>query len=365
MRRGLAVLAVGLALAGLLVWLRPGRQTNHTVMTNPPRPRPPSATPEEPPPGFVRRQLPPPPLLRDGGAGRIAVVLRAGWGRGAGQLGRRGDPASVTEGPMSFLAGAGGLVILDNVNQRLVRLDGAGRPLPPIALPNGAAQDVARGAGDHVAVLDRLRAGKVTLFDGDGRGLGSVALAGPGIAEPAAVSGIFGDRDGHIIAENAHASWIDLVDAAGNAVKTRAHAPGRPTRDGGFVAAAIVNRAAGSIVVHRFAADGSLKWDAVVLFNAPLLDIALVDADATGNVFLGAHTARESTTPPHALVDETLHVAQIVDSEAGGRILPDQLSVAAPPPREEAFRDLSVGDDGTIYWMRRTPEGVVIEAYRL
>jgi hypothetical protein len=41
------------------------------------------------------------------------------------------------------------------------------------------------------------------------------------------------------------------------------------------------------------------------------------------------------------------------------------MTLPAPPPREESFRDLYVGDDGTIYWMRRTATGVVVEAYRL
>ena len=83
---------------------------------------------------------------------------------------------------------------------------------------------------------------------------------------------------------------------------------------------------------------------------------------AAGRVFVAVHTARESPTPPYALVDERLRVAALEDD---GSAVPAQLDVDAPPPREEAFRDLSVGDDGTIYWMRRTPDGVVIEAYRL
>jgi hypothetical protein len=354
MRRALVVVAVALALAGVLIWLRPGRPADGGLSATAPRPS-------------IRRHAAPPLLLRDGGAGRVGVVWRAAWGSGAGQLGRGADSHSVTAGPMSLLADKHGLVVLDNVNQRLVRLDAQGRPLPPIALPNGAAQDVARGAGERLAVLDRLRAGKVTLLDGDGRTIGVAALAGPGIAEPAAVSGIFGDRDGAIVAEIKPGAWIDLFDAAGTPSPRRAHVPGRPTRDGGYVSAAVVNRAAGSVLVHRFSADGSPRWDAIVLFGAPLIYIALLDSDAAGNVFLGVHTARQSPTQPSpsGLVDETLRVAAIVDDGDGGRIEPEQLSVDAPPPREEGFRDLSVGDDGTIYWMRRTPDGVVIEAYRL
>jgi hypothetical protein len=62
---------------------------------------------------------------------------------------------------------------------------------------------------------------------------------------------------------------------------------------------------------------------------------------------------------PSTIVDG--RVAAIDDD---GRTLPSQLDVDAPPPREEALLDLSVGDDGSIYWMRRTPDGVVIETCR-
>jgi len=89
--------------------------------------------------------------------------------------------------------------------------------------------------------------------------------------------------------------------------------------------------------------------------------LALLDADAAGEVFVAAHTGHESRTPPFRIEDESLTVVKLTrDGAPAGR-----LTLPAPPPREEAFRDLYVGDDGTVYWMRRTAAGVVIEAYRL
>jgi hypothetical protein len=89
--------------------------------------------------------------------------------------------------------------------------------------------------------------------------------------------------------------------------------------------------------------------------------LALLDGDASGRVYIGAHTGHEAAAPPYAITDETLVVVALAadGSEAG------RLTLPAPPPSEAAFRDLYVGDDGTIYWMRRTPAGVVIEAYRI
>jgi hypothetical protein len=288
--------------------------------------------------------------------------VRAPWGSGPGQLGRRADPESLAEGPMSFFVDRHGVTVLDNVNRRVARFDPHGRPLPALPLPDGAtAQDLAR-VGDRIAVLDRLRAGRATLYDDAGRAVTSVPLVGPGIDEPAGVTGLFADRGGRLFAEREHRTWLQLLDPGGAALATRPNAPGRPTRDGGFVAAALADRGAGTIAVHRFDSAGAPQWDAIVPLGAPILYVALLDADAAGNVYVAAHVGHPAASAPFAIVDESLRISGV---DTVGRVATSPLIVPAPPPHEEAFRDLAVGDDGTIYWMRRTPGGVVIEAYRL
>ena len=106
---------------------------------------------------------------------------------------------------------------------------------------------------------------------------------------------------------------------------------------------------------------GDRVWETTVDFGAPLMFIALLDGDAAGRIYIGAHTGHEATQPPYAITDETLVIVAIArDGNVAGR-----LTLPATPPREESFRDLYVGDDGTIYWMRRTAAGVVVEAYRI
>jgi hypothetical protein len=102
-------------------------------------------------------------------------------------------------------------------------------------------------------------------------------------------------------------------------------------------------------------------WQATTDFGAPIMFLALADADSAGDVFVAAHTGHESRTPPFRIEDEALTIIKLTrDGTVAGRV-----TVPAAPPHEEAFRDLYVGDDGTVYWMRRTPSGVVVEAYRL
>jgi hypothetical protein len=302
------------------------------------------------------------PPRRDGGqAAHATVILSSPWGSASGQIGHRADPESVTEGPMSFFVDGHGVVILDNVNRRLARFDTHGRALPPIALDTDAAQDLAR-ARDRIAVLDRLHDKRVTVYDADGATRATLPLATAGAGEPAAVTGLLSDRDGALYLEREHGSWLRLAGADGSADAAHTVAPGRPTRAGNFVSAAIVDRAAGRARVSECDdMKGDLVWQTTVDFGAPLMFIALLDGDAAGRVYIGAHTGHESTSPPYAIGDESLTVVALApDGNEAGR-----LTLPAPPPKEESFRDLYVGDDGTIYWMRRTAAGVVVEAYRL
>jgi hypothetical protein len=106
-----------------------------------------------------------PHTARDGGAAAHGrAVITVPWGSGAGQLGRRANPESLAEGPMSLVVDAHGVVILDTVNRRVARFDTRGRALPPIALDSEAAQDLTR-TRNGVAVLDRLHDKRVTVYD--------------------------------------------------------------------------------------------------------------------------------------------------------------------------------------------------------
>jgi hypothetical protein len=363
MRRALAAFAV-IALCAALVWWRatrerpaespPVRQIASPVAAAPVATRPSvAATPT----GQMVRQIAAPARA----AGR--VVVRAAWGSGPGQLGRRKDPESAPEGPMSLIADRrGDVLVLDQINHRIQRWSPAGAPLPPIAINGDTGQDFALGKNGTVIVLDRLAEQNLQFYAADGRPLGEVALRGAGIPEGGGTTGLFTDEDGNAWVEREHGPLTRVATADGNSDPARPSLPGRPSRDGrDFLSGAIADRAAGTAIVRALDAAGQPLWQATVAFGAPLLYIVLLDSDAAGNVYVGAHVGHESTAPPYAIVDEQVIIAGLgPDGATRGA-----LALPAAPSEEEAFREFTVGDDGTIYRMLRSEAGVVVEAYRL
>jgi hypothetical protein len=100
------------------------------------------------------------------------VVVRAKWGNARGDLGRERLQEGNAEGPMSFAAGPNGsLVVLDQVNRRVVRYDANGRVTNESDAP-ATAQDVAIGRDGSAALLDRLGTKSITLVDPSGRKIG-------------------------------------------------------------------------------------------------------------------------------------------------------------------------------------------------
>src|SRR5205807_10122919 len=102
----------------------------------------------------------------------------ARWGSGPGELGRAHPQEGNPEAPMSFVPTANGLLVLDQVNARLVRF-GADGSATEVRLTQRAPQDVAVAADGTLAVLDRLGDKDVALLAPDGRALGTLPLAGP------------------------------------------------------------------------------------------------------------------------------------------------------------------------------------------
>ncbi len=218
------------------------------------------------------------------------VVARFGWGSGEGRLGRSRPQEGNPEGPMSLTTGRNGaVVVLDQVNQRMVRLDRNGKVLGTTSLPVQAAQDVVLAKDGTAVVLDRLADRSLAIIGPDGAIKGELALVGKGLPEGGAATGVFLDGD-DVYVEREHGDLVRAGTTAGVNDPLRPEVPGRPTRDGRtFLSATLVDRAGGTLTVtaidrpsreHRFTRQYGLGHPAVAL--------VLLDADAAGTFYVGA-----------------------------------------------------------------------------
>jgi hypothetical protein len=290
---------------------------------------------------------------------RTNVMVRATWGSGPNQLGRKRDPEGSNDGPMSLTVdGKGNLYVLDEVNRRVQKYSPAGTS--SIAIGGEAAQDLAV-TKNGIALLDRLGEKNLQLYSPDGKMLGEVALEGKGIPESGGTTGLFPDRDGNLWVEREHQQLVRVALANGNSDADRPTAPGRPSRDGrDYLSGAIADRSAGTALVRALDADGNVLWQQVVSLGAPILHLTLVDSDAFGNVYVAGHTGSESKAPPYSIVDEKLVIISLSpDGSPRG-----MMALPAEPPATEIFRELAIGDDGTIYRMVSSDAGVIVETYR-
>ena len=255
----------------------------------------------------------------------------------------------------------GSLLLLDQVNRRVLRLDPAGRPRSPLAIGSDTAQDLAVGPGGQVAVLDRLgQDPAMDLYDPSGRRLGRHKVVGGRVKEGGAITGLFRGPDGHYV-ETDNDDLVLVADHQGRPSDLELVLPGRPGKDGKlFFKAGIASRAAGTVYVQAHARDGKLVWETPLNLGRPALQILMLDSDLSGNVYLGAEAGREDPQT-HAMVQLATVVLRLNGSGqlSGSLLLPPTTGDAA-----ETFRPLAVSADGKVYQMVVGKNGISVRVYR-
>lgn len=253
---------------------------------------------------------------------------------------------------MSLTTGRdGAVVVLDQVNQRMVRLDRNGKVLGTTSLPVQAAQDVVLAKDGTAVVLDRLADRSLAIIGPDGAIKGELALVGKGLPEGGAATGVFLDGD-DVYVEREHGDLVRAGTTAGVNDPLRPEVPGRPTRDGRtFLSATLVDRAGGTLTVtaidrpslaHRFTRQYGLGHPAVAL--------VLLDADAAGTFYVGALQELATTPSPGFSI-----AVLCLDGRDGHVVGHAELPANTDP--DETFRELTVPDEGGVLYLYRTPEG--------
>jgi hypothetical protein len=280
------------------------------------------------------------------------VFIHARWGTGPGELGRRREQEGNAEAPLALTVdGRGTVSVLDQVNGRIARWSAQGEPLAPWPLTQQTPRELAAGPGGALALLDPTRDFSVAVLGPDGKPLGEAPIRGPGFEDPALATGLHFDETG-IYVEKGHALFTRVADAQGRPVAERAVLDGRPGRAGGvLLSSAIIEARAGTAWVRAVErSTGLLRWQRRYTLPAPILRLVLLDSDGEGRIAFGLHLARE--VEPGRFTDESLQVLCL--SPEG--VVRDVLALPPPEGPEEALRELSYSEDGTLLYLHRTAD---------
>ena len=297
------------------------------------------------------------PEPRSGGG---QVLANFGWGTGEGNLGHSMPDEANPEAPMSLTVDARGQVwILDQVNERLVKLDKAGKQVGTVPLTVQAGQDVVVAPDGTVLVMDRLVDKSVSLIGADGKPRGELPLLGKGLEEGGASTGVFIDGN-DVYVEREHGDSVRIGNTSGEASKDRPEIPGRPAGDGRtYLTAGIVDGATGTVMVtaidkapqaHRFTRQFSV--------GQPVVALNALDADRSGVIYLGTVIELPGSTAEKPLFGIALFCLDPLD----GRPLA-QTRIPANTMPEETFREMTVLPEGGVLFMERTPRGPRVVRY--
>lgn len=298
-----------------------------------------------------------PPAAPHAKAPAAAATVRSKWGSGRDELGRARPQEGNPEAPMSLTSDRDGtLVVVDQVNDRLVRIhrDGTRDVLPS---PVQAPQDVTIARDGTMLVLDGLAGKTVAVMSPEGRLLGELALEGLHVPEGGGVTGVFADGDG-VFVEREHGALVRVGDTRGKADEERAELPGRPSRDGrSYLAAALVDGPGGRVLVTSIdRAGGLLRFSREVRLGEAVAAIVLLDSDRSGLVYLGLLVQPRDAGAGHVVLVG-------LDGEGGHPVA--RRDVPANAGTDETFREFTVLDDGGVVYLHRDDAGVSLERWEL
>jgi hypothetical protein len=297
---------------------------------------------------------PPPPAE----AVRPEIVVRAPWGAGVGELGRRGGDESNPEGPMSFaVSPSRDIWVLDQVNARLVRFGADGRAAATVPLDRDTYQDVALAPWGGLVLLDRLVARTVLVLDVGGAYQTEVGLVGEGIAEGGGTTALFAGEDG-VWVEYGHRRSVQVLDGRIREPPARKILAGRPL--GAGVAGHARLRGPSSVEVWTTdRASDALLARTVLDFDERAARIAALGADAQGNVTTAVHDRTEDPEADWAVVHSALVVVTLDPALVERRRFTTTPSVGA----WEQFKEFEVSADGAVWQMAFVDEGVEVRRW--
>ena len=361
--RSIRIGLVALGVMGLVLFLLRSRQGGDPVPTA--RDATASATPQaspgaaQPGPSAGSRpsaQAPAAQPAQPAAPSKPEVMAELAWGSGASQLGRHRPQEANPEAPMSMAADMlGNVVVLDQVNGRLFRMDPDGKVLGTFPITQQTPQDIAMARDGTLLVLDRLKDKTVAILDPDTGALrGELPVQGKNVPETGLITGTFVDGTS-VYVEREHGALVRVGDTSGTADPEQPEIPGRPTRDGrSYVLASITDRKTGRLLVNAVdRQSGQHRYTREYRLGFPLMAITLLDSDLSGTLYLGV--AGELTPEPPGQLGLRVFCLDSIEGKVLGQT---DLPLNTLP--EETFRDFAVLDEGGLLYRHITDAGVTL-----
>jgi hypothetical protein len=286
------------------------------------------------------------------------VFARARWGGGPGDLARSRPDEANAEAPMSLAQGPNGtVVVLDQLNGRLVRFGPDGQPIGTTPLEMTAPQDLAIAEDGTVAVLDRLADRNVTVVGPDGEVVGSFPIEGEGIEEGGGTTAVVVDGE-DIYVEREHSALVRIGDVHGRAATERNEIPGRPSRDGrSYLMAGLIEASEGRFYVNSIDRESDEhRFTREIRVPLALRAIVLLDTDETGTIYV-AVAGEPFDGPPETEQGRLLCLAGSDGTTIGATVLP------ANTDPDETLREMIVLEGGGVLYAVRSDDGVSLERF--
>lgn len=272
------------------------------------------------------------------------VLVRGSPGSGVGQFGLQGNPARDDEdalGPPSFAVGpAGGLLVLDVLNNRVQRFDPRGKPAGgfPVARTGPEPvfeQDIAVGEDGTILVVTEGEGASLTQYDPSGRVLLSGALppSFKGVDQIVSVRGrpVFLMLNGQSV--RAELGWGGI----------RAEGP-RPGLPAGDVYVQVERAGRWNALVRFAAADGNIRRTVNLRSAIPISRVRLVGVNRRGDVVLAVD--RHDDSDDEGTRAEVLLLSITPQGQIAGSL------VVPPGDRRWLFREFALAPDGAVVQMQ-------------
>jgi hypothetical protein len=257
-----------------------------------------------------------------------------------------------SEGPAAFAPlPDGGMLVLDQVHERVLRLDPSGSIVGAVPLPGRAFDDLEQCEGRAMIVLDRLVTTRLLALDLDGNPIAEVPLVGRGIERGGAVTALLARPDG---------VWLEVHHRHSVRVLDRDLRPGerlvvlgRPI-DGARSLRASLDDRGGARVSIGGRVERTPERSVSLKGGAPIERIVWFDADRSGRVHVVLDEVERSAEPPWRPSSERYRMVVLDEAlrEVGRSESP---WVATDLEQSVEFR---LGPDGRLWQMAFAGDGV-------